>query len=1118
MTFSLTGEQIIVEGLGLGDCRPVIEFPSGQIPSGEPGRHLEAALIQINATFGFNTTPHTFNTTWVPTRDDPKAFHGASGQAPLPGRIIGFTVGEFLASGEITHSEYSANSQGTILQINLRDTRRCLDAIKLVTEDLGNNPGSGVISVARGVRITQGFTDLEGNISEELFREYRKVLEQGCTYPQILDAIQLAIDENEIDFDLDTIPSKEDLEANLGGDASAIRFTFDSTPLSEAITRILEGAAYDWYWSMSEQKVRLINRKIAFELQESDLLEIAAELGATSGLQQTISLQFGDDLVTQPRRVRLLGAHQEGWLNSPLLGPIDGVPAPEQGIIFTPAWPNFSVQFTDAVGILRSYKPSDLELQAALKGIEHWTYFKKYQTAPTNLSLTSPGFGLPQDAGSIAAQHPDFESRIDPAQPIATLGGNESGQIRLINNRRDANQNWVLNFYNRVRDHATRFYGRAYLASGILANAASGAFQLANAAWGNIENQIEGQQISVQGSSGLFVNNYEINRDLGPLAPFKGTDDKISAYAVLPSGTVYGPEGEDPPASFGQWTEDYNVGNAPAASGRRQRTGEHYIPITLTEVGELVIDPRDPLASFEEYPEGTLLCELPIIAGTGLGENFVFRNLVTLTEDALDSTSSGLLDVVDPGILIDPYAVLSGVAIPVTFTERYGMSFPQEWVSGQLATPCDSEVLVIDDQFGPWNFPPQGRTTSVQLMEDRAFRRLQGLIAPAANSQFSQIEIVGLPTISFDSFSNNAPNASGVIGVRNHGITDVNFTLNANGIRTNYRIASFFAEFGKEAPLGERQRAILNGIITPIDFDLASPLAPTPRIRPRPTPPPIIGAPRGKGETIRRATITEVNFALTFSNTPAAGTQERYRGETQQDYTVPAKIPGSIDPDFISAVGQGGAICVDGFLNLGDEALYHVNEFKLPGGRREIQRYWTGGRPFANGTVVLVSGVGSSSSVFSVAIEGTDPLRRLVDVPLLNGAVNVGERTTLVTRAGGTNPFLSRPGSSLVVDGVFLNPGGNSSVPVQVISVTDVGTSGALVGVQPLTDNGDVNTAATITGSVVPLPHPEFVIVGDKGQFVSSAVLETNPTTPGTGEQTVGSFFMSNRQNFIKFS
>lgn len=1119
MTFSLTGERITIEGLGLGSCPPIITFPSGLIPAGDPGHDLEAALIQINATFGLNTTPHAFNTQWVPTRDDPKAFHGASGQAPEVGQILGFTVGEFLVSGEITHSEYNVDSTGgTILSINFRDTRGCLDAIKIITEDLGDNPGSGNISVARAVRLVDGFTDLEGNISEQKFKEYRKILEQGATYPQILTAIQFAIDQGEITFDIDAIPTTDQLEANLGGDASAIRFNFDAQPLSEVVTRVLEACAYDWYWSMSEQKVRLVNRKIPFELEENELLDIVASLGATSGLDQTIRLSFGEDLVQQPRRVRLLGAHQEGWLNSPLLGPIDGVETQNSGIVFYPAWPNFTVQFTDAVGILRSYKPTDLELQAALKGVEHWTYFKKYQTAPSNIGLTSPGFGLPQDEGSIAAQHPDFQSRIDPAQPLATLGGNESGNLRLINNRRDANQNWVLNFYNRVRDHASRFYGRAYIASGLLANEASGAFRLSTNAWGNIENQVEGQTISVTGSSGLFVDNYEINRDLGPLAPFKGTDDRISSYAVLPSGTVYGPEGEDPPASFGQWTEDYNVGNQPAAAGRRPRTGEHYIPINLTEVGELVIDPRDPLASFEEYPEGTVLCELPQIAGTGLSENFVFRNLVTLAEDALASTSSGLFDIIDPGILVEPYSRISGVAVPVVFTKRYGMDFPSVWVSGTLVTDCDAEEIVIDDQFGPWNFPPQGRTTSIQLMEDRAYRRLQGLIAPAADSQFAQIELVGMPEISFDSFSNQAPDSNGNIGVRNHGITDINFSLGGNGIRTNYRIASFFQEFGREPPLDERRRAILNGIINPIDRDTASPLAPTSRERPRPTPPQIFPTSQGRGETITRATINEVNNALTFANTPAAGTQERYRGETAQEYIVPAKIPGSLDPDFNPNFGQGGAICVDGFLNIGDEALYHVNEFRLPGQRREIQRYWTGGRPFANGTVVVVSGIGSTSDVFDVAIEGTNPLRRLVDVPLLNGAVSVNERTTLVTRAGNTNPFLSRPGSSLTIDGVFLNPGGNSSIPVQVISMSNPGTSGALATVRPLNDRGDVDTAAEVTGSVVPLPNPEFVIVGDKGQFVSAAVLSTTGSNPGDGEETVGKFFMSNRQNFIKFS
>jgi len=1119
MTYSLAGESISVEGLGLGDCSPIITFPSGQVPLSQPGHDLEAALLQINASFGFNTTPHNFNTSWVPTRDDPQGFHGASGQAPLPGEIIGFTVGQFLVSGEIVHSEYRVNSGGTILQINLRDTRRCLDAIKLMTEDLKDNPGSGVISVARGVRITKGFTDIEGNISEALFREYRKVLEQGCTYPQILDAIQLAIDTGEIQFDISKIPSREDLEANLGGDAAAIRFNFTGEPLSEAITRILEATAYDWYWSMSEQKIRLINRKIAFELREDELLNIVASLGAASGLEQTTSLQFGDDLVTQPRRVRLLGAHQEGWLNSALLADIDGVDAPASGIVFTPAWPNFSVQFTDAVGILRDYIPGDTELRAALKSIEHWTYFKKYQTTAPNLGLTSPGFGLPIDAGSIAAQHPDFASRADPAQPIATLGGNESGQLRLINNRRDANQNWVLNFYNRVRDHATRFFGRAYLASGILANEASGAFKLATAAWGNVENQVEGQSISATGSSGLFVNNYEINRDLGPLAPFKGTDDKIASYAVLPSGTVYGTEGEEPPAAFGQWTEDYNIGNVPATSGRRARTGEHYIPVTLLEVGDLVIDPRDPLAAFEAYPEGTVLCELPIIAGTGLSENFTFRNLVTLTEDALDSAGSGIFDLPDPGLLVEPYQTLVGVALPVTFTERYGMSFPQEWTSGTLSTDCDSEMVVVDDTFAPWNFPPQGRTTSLQLMEDRAFRRLQGLIAPAANSQFAQIELVGLPTISFDSFSNAAPNASGFIGIRNHGITDVNFSLGVGGILTNYRIGSFFAEFGKEAPLGERQRAILNGIINPIDVDLASPLTPTERTRPRrPNGPTVISNIPGRGETIRRATIDEVNFALTFNNTPDAGTQERYRGVTKQEYTVPAKIAGSTDPDFDDTVGKGGAFCIDGFLNIGDEALYHVNESKLPGQLRVIQRYWAGGRPFSNGTVVFVSGIGSTSSLFDVAIQGTSPLRRLADVPLLNGAVSVGEFSTLAAQASqGTPRVLERPGSALAVPGVFLNPGGNSSLPVEIVSITDVGTSGAIVSVRKLTDNGDIDKNASLETNVVPIPHAEFVIVGDKGVFLSAAVLNTNSSSPGTGEEEVGKFFMSNRQNFIKF-
>ena len=89
---------------------------------------------------------------------------------------------------------------------------------------------------------------------------------------------------------------------------------------------------------------------------------------------------------------------------------------------------------------------------------------------------------------------------------------------------------------------------------------------------------------------------------------------------------------------------------------------------------------------------------------------------------------------------------------------------------------------------------------------------------------------------------------------------------------------------------------------------------------------------------------------------------------------------------------------------------------------------------------------------------------------------------------------------------------------MQVISILNPGTSGAIVSVRELNSNGEVNTAAELVTGIRPMPHPEFVIVGDKGFFFSAAVLNTNPTTPGTGEEIIGKFFFSNRQNFLKFS
>jgi hypothetical protein len=238
---------------------------------------------------------------------------------------------------------------------------------------------------------------------------------------------------------------------------------------------------------------------------------------------------------------------------------------------------------------------------------------------------------------------------------------------------------------------------------------------------------------------------------------------------------------------------------------------------------------------------------------------------------------------------------------------------------------------------------------------------------------------------------------------------------------------------------------------------------------------------------------------------------------TQQQYTVPPKIPGSTDPDFDNAAGQGGAICLDGFLNIGDEGIYHVNEFKLPNQSREVQRFWTGGRPFANAIIVEVIEEGATSSVFNVSIDDTDPVRKLVDVPLLNGTILVGDKTTLATNAG-ASVVLSRPGTPLTIDGIFMNPGGGGTIvrPVQITSLTSPGASGTLAVVQELTDNGDVNTAATLISGVLPVPFPQFIRVGDKGTFFTATVLDTT-TTPGDGSTISTKFFLSSRQNFTRF-
>lgn len=1074
-----------------------VQWPSGQFVN-VPGSGLCAFLASITANFGFNLQPHTFQTEWVPC-GDPCTFHGASGQLAPIGHPIELQIGDFELRGIVTHSDYINSTQGTIVNISVEDNRKSLRRVKIHTEDLGGMTPSGVVSVAQAYRAINGLTDINGSPSDPLVREYSRILEIGATYAQILDALDHFNGLNASAFSSSDLPSIEKLEANIGGSIDDIRFQFNLTPLDEAMTRILQDTGLDWYWNMSADEVNLINKKIEFTIDEADILNLVSEFGSASGLNETKQISFGQDIVPEPTRFRVLGGHQRGFLNSKLLSPIDGLDTfaiDNQdgdvnnfgGLVFNKVWDQLTVGFYDSQGFYRTYTPTEKELQLALAGIEQWSYYKIYQsTSPAN---NPPGYGLPIDAGSIAAQHPTFQSRLDPLMGLAgeATSANSSG-IRVISNRRDEDHNWVLAFYSRIRDHASRHYGRSYVASGILFNEGSGLLRLISSAWANIENQIEGQSLSPSGSSGPFVEDYEINRALGPISPFITDDFQVTAHCVLPANTVYGPQGDDVPASFSNWTED-------APPFNPNGDGSHYIPVDLTVVGQRIINPRsDDLYAFESFPEGTVWCQLPLSAGAGTDIDVVINSLDTLLSTRTKLSGSGLLDIINPGVVLNAYSQLSGVAIPIESRTRYGQIFPTTWVEGTEHFQRDEDVQ-LDDQYVPWAFSPEGINTSIDIMTERALSRVRGKIVNSSSTRFADFTQVGLPLITFDGFANQGIGSNGLYGEIKHGVSELNIQFTDDGFTTRYKVASYFPRFGRDAPLGERVRAILNGIINPVDFsflrigDQFPPSSPSPFIDAEPSSAPLFF------DTERRAvrvTISSVQNVFTLTDAGTTPKRERYRGVDRNGYVKPFPQGGS-NLDF-----SQGAICVDGFLNIGDEALYHTDSFEQPGGG-SVLRYFTGGRSFGNSTIVTVVGVrGSNYDVTIVdptaVSNGVD--RALIDIPLLNGSINVGEQTTLVVQGDAD----IAPG--LGNDGIFINGTsfGAGVVPVEIIVVSNQGTTSATCVCQELNSEGNVTPFSlagghVISGSsngntysgVIPIPFRQFATSGNRGFLATTTV------------------------------
>jgi hypothetical protein len=463
--------------------------------------------------------------------------------------------------------------------------------------------------------------------------------------------------------------------------------------------------------------------------------------------------------------------------------------------------------------------------------------------------------------------------------------------------------------------------------------------------------------------------------------------------------------------------------------------------------------------------------------------------LATLLTTNNKLTGSGLLDIIDPAKLLNAYQSLSGVAVPVEGRPRYGQTYPSQWVLGEYHYERDEDVQ-LDDLFVPWAFSPEGNQTSLQVMSDRAIRRIEGKIVPQSFSRFGDFQQVGLPLLSFDAFAEQGLGPSGEYGEISHGVSELNISFGIDGFLTRYKIQSYFPQFGKEAPLGERVRAILNGILNPIDFtDLKllnnNPLPPNQPPLSNPfIPPPFFDS----EETAVRVTIVEVNNNFTLSDDPSDQEDERYRGRDQHTYLKPPHNFGFVgaNKDF-----QEGAICIDGFLNIDDEAIYHTDDFELPNGNF-VQRYFTQGRSFSNGTIVQIQRVNSDDPTkYDVTIVDPGALdngieRAIFAVEVLNGTVQIGNKTTLA--AQGDAPV--SPGASNGT--IFINGTAQEQqagvTPVEIVAVSNQGLPTALAQCRQLDYTGAIAASGNLYTNVIPIPFRQMATSGDRGFLATASV------------------------------
>lgn len=892
-----------------------INFPSGvfQTP-------VSASLNSFNATFGFGTAPHSFELEYIPDDSDQRKAFQADTLPPIGSGVAFFAAGDFFIKGRITHVDYNKSVRGNVLTVRVEDIRNDLDSFFIDTYGVfGSNDGPtpGVVDVRYWfvqTRIKDGGA-FRSTGRSRAFRDLRLLEQQGASYRQIYEAVQFFEEEvGTVNGLLAAIPRPEVVEAQLPEDPDAYRWKFKGQPFLQSLSKILSDVSFDFYWIMAEDRIGVINRRFDVDI-DKDNVPIPGDPAAE------ISLRFGRDQGERPTSIQVLGAEMEGLVGAGLLRTESGaygyaMPSGGPGLeydlgiqvardvlgvrtlTFVPGWKKATIRYFGPDGGLHDFVPNDRQLSAAIKGIEFF------------------------------AETVDLDNRLDDTtiDPQTAITGpklartSSVGRLGLLPNRGQEARSWIIEFYNRVRAFATNHYARTYvLSKEDPLYLYIDEIEVTDEAWCNIENQT---------NDGSFEDNYRISDRFKFLAPFwNAQTNKLRPFAVMPPSTKWGQDGAGVPAQFDQWNE----------SSKNQ-----FVPIEVKKWNRAEDKFKEEFLAPLRDDEKGIMIRLPNVAWdqtkTADPQLVAISSILSMRAKFRSETT---FDFEDPAVLFKPFTKITGATIPLRVKRRYGLKFPSVWASGD---GVEREVQIRED-LAPWNFEPRGLKQSWQLMDDEAVSAMSSRVANRNFVTFAESIKVGLPIVSFDSFSDQAQAPQGY-GIVRHGVTNLSVTKSVESWwQTKYALRSHFPQLVKARPTFDGPQEDFNFVIHRVQEDIRR------TVPPNVFQPPGYFDPRTKDgrEIFSSEILDKMEISVTISSIFDRGADEFYAGVDDKGTVWPRSLDSALSlSEDSEAFRTRKAFAVDGFLQVGMRAVYHYED--QPDG--SFVHHFTGGVSLAETRVV----------------------------------------------------------------------------------------------------------------------------------------------------------------------